>query len=829
MAPVKPLDVSVLYRHTNPDSFEFETTNDLHEVVTESIGQPRAVEAVNFGMGINRNGYNIFALGPTGLGKRSLIKRFFDEKATGMPVPDDWVYVHNFKERHKPQAISLPAGRGKIFQQDMDNLVNELRTALTAAFESDEYRSRKGVIEQEFSERQEKALEALQEKARQKNFSMLRTPGGLVFAPTRNGEVLTPEQFQGLSEEERKEIESQMEELQNELQKLLQQVPEFQREIRERMHELNRGFIDFAVGGLIRDLQQKYVDFPEISAYLKDVKEDVIENADELLPKEEEATSTNPLLTLISRAQSSTPGLLNRYKVNLLVDHSEMKGAPVIYEDNPTYQNLIGEVEHIAQMGALVTDFTLIKPGSLHKANGGFLILDARKLLSQPYAWEGLKRALQSGNITIESLGQMLSVITTVTLEPEPIPLNIKIALYGDRLLYYLLLQYDQDFPELFKVQADFEEQMPRDDGNQSLYARLLAGMVRRNQLRPFDRNAISRVIEYSSRLVEDSQRLTLHLETISDLLQEADYYAGTRNQQVVGREDVQKAIEARIYRADRLREREQETILRNIWLIDTQGEKVGQVNGLSVLTLGNYSFGRPSRITARVWIGKGDLVDIDRQVDLSGPIHSKGVLILAGFLGARYAREKPLSLSASLAFEQSYSGIEGDSASSAELYALLSAIAEAPIKQNFAVTGAINQYGQVQAIGGVNEKIEGFFDICNARGLTGDQGVLIPSANIVHLMLRQDVIDAVRQGKFFIYPVDHIDQGIEILTGIPAGEPNEQRIYPENTINGKVQRRLEELAEKREEFHKGEETETEEEQEEKEPAKVSTPEEGEQ
>jgi lon-related putative ATP-dependent protease len=657
---------------------------------------------------------------------------------------------------------------------------------------------------------------------------MLRTPGGLVFAPTRDGEVLTPEQFQGLSEEERKQIESQMEELQNELQKLLRQVPEIQREIRERMRELNQGFIDFAVGGLIRDLQQKYSDNQKISDYLNNVKEDVTENADELLPKEEEATSSNPILTLISRAQSSTPGILNRYKVNLLVDHSEMKGAPVVFEDNPTYQNLIGEVEHIAQMGALVTDFTLIKTGSLHNANGGFLIIDARKLLSQPYAWEGLKRALQSGEIKIESLGQMLSVITTVTLEPQPIPLNIKIALFGDRLLYYLLLQYDPDFPELFKVQADFEEQMPRDDGNQGLYARLLAGMVRRNRLRPFDRNAVSRVIEYSSRLVEDSQRLTLHLETISDLLQEADYYAGTRDQQVVGREDVQKAIDARVYRADRLREREQETILRNIWLIDTQGEKVGQVNGLSVITLGNYSFGRPSRITARVWIGKGDLVDIDRQVDLSGPIHSKGVLILSGFLGARYAREKPLSLSASLAFEQSYSGIEGDSASSAELYALLSAIAEVPIKQNYAVTGAINQYGQVQAIGGVNEKIEGFFDICKARGLTGDQGVLIPSANIVHLMLRQDVIDAVNQGKFKIYPVDHIDQGIEILTGIPAGEPNKDGQYPEDTINGKVQVRLEALAEKREEFRKGEEAEEEEKEEEKEPAKASNPKEGE-
>jgi lon-related putative ATP-dependent protease len=452
-------------------------------------------------------------------------------------------------------------------------------------------------------------------------------------------------------------------------------------------------------------------------------------------------------------------------------------------------------------MGALVTDFTLIKAGSLHKANGGYLILDVRKVLTQPYSWEALKRALQSEQIKIESIGQMLSLISTLSLEPQPIPLQVKVALIGDRDLYYLLLQYDPDFNELFKVQADFDEQMDRNRENQKLYANMIATMVRRNGLRPFDRAAVARVIEHSARRVEDSERLTTDIEDVQDLLREANYWSQTNGNGVVTAADVQKAIDTRIYRADRLRERVFETILRGTFLIDTEGEKIGQVNGLSVIQLAGFAFGRPSRITANVRLGKGDVVAIEREVDMSGPIHSKGVLILAGFFGGRYGKEMPLSLSASLVFEQSYSGVEGDSASSAELYALLSAIAEAPIRQSLAITGAINQKGQVQAIGGVNEKIEGFFDICNARGLTGDQGVLIPRTNVKHLMLRQDVIDAVQAGKFNIYPIDDVDQGIEMLTGVSAGEPDEQGNYPEGTINGRVYQRLKELAEKRKEL----------------------------
>jgi lon-related putative ATP-dependent protease len=823
MTTVQPLEADVLYTHTDIDKFDFQTTDDLSELAL-AIGQPRAVEALRFGVSIRQEGYNVFALGPSGTGKRSMIRRYFEENAANEPVPSDWCYVYNFKERNRPCAIQLPPGRGRAFRDDMDNLVEELRSSLSSAFESDEYRTRRQVLEQEFQGEQEKSLEGLQERARHRNLALLRTPGGLVFAPMRSGDVISPEELQSMSDEERKELEKTIEEFQAELQQIVQKVPQIQRQIRERLKELNRSFINYAVGDIISDLRQRYAEFPEVIDYLHEVEEDVIQNANDFLAGDDDEQAgggQNPMAALMARARAAQQNPLQRYRVNLLVDNSALQGAPVIYENNPTFQNLTGQLEHQAQMGALVTDFTLIKPGALHRANGGYLILDARKVLMQPYAWEALKRALQSCTLRIESIAQMLSVISTVSLEPEPIPLSVKVGFYGDRLLYYLLSQHDPEFLELFKVQADFDEVMDRSQDNQSLYACLIARLVRENNLRPFDRSAVARVIEHSARLVGDSEKLSAEVQSVANLLREADYWAGVSYDQepsrqdgsqngsqngVVTAADVQKAIDQQVYRSDRLRERVHETILRDIFLIDTQGEKVGQVNGLSVLTLGSFSFGRPSRITASIRFGKGEVVNIEREVDMSGPIHSKGVLILSGFLGSRYAVDRPLSLSASLVFEQSYSGVEGDSASSAELYALLSAIARVPIRQNFAVTGAVNQHGQVQAIGGANEKIEGFFDVCKARGLTGDQGVLIPRANIKHLMVRQDVIDAVREGKFAIYPIDNVDQGIELLTGIPAGEPGEDGLYPPDSINGLVHARLKELAEKAEQLGKADE-----------------------
>jgi lon-related putative ATP-dependent protease len=803
MGSVEPLAPRQLYHPVDPTDFQFETTENLPDLF-EIIGQPRAVEAVRFGMGIEKEGYNIFAHGPNGTGKRSLVRQFFEEKASQEPVPDDWCYVHNFEHDYRPNAIRLPAGRGAIFKRDMEQLVEELRTTISSAFESDEYRARRQVAEEEVNQRQEKALEEMQERAGQHNLALIRTPGGLVFAPVRDGEVMQPEEFQNLSQEERETLEKTVGELQEQLQKVLELVPVWQREVRQRVRELNREITNYAVGGLMAELRQKYSEFDEITAYLDAVQKDVVENSSNFIPQEESGAdgAGGPLAALMSRARPEQQPT-RRYEVNLLVDHQGKQGAPVIFEDNPTYQNLIGRVEHMAQMGALVTDFTLIKSGALHLANGGYLILDVRKVLQQPYTWEALKRALLSRQITIESIGQMLSLITTVSLEPEPIPLDIKVALIGDRWLYYLLSQLEPDFHELFKVQADFDEIMSRTDDNQDLYARVIATISRQKQLRPFDRSAVARVIEHSSRLVGDAEKLSIQISNITDLLQEADYWAGQNGNGAVDSSDVQKAIDAQIYRSDRLRERFHESILRETVRINTQGSAVGQVNGLSVIQLGDFSFGIPSRISARVRLGKGEVINIEREVNMSGPIHSKGVLILSSFLGARYAADENLSLSASLVFEQSYSGVEGDSASSAELYALLSAISKIPIRQSLAVTGSVDQHGNVQAIGGVNEKIEGFFDICKARGLTGEQGVLIPESNVKNLMLRRDVVEAVAEGKFQVFPVANIDHGIEILTGIPAGEPDEEGKYQADTVNGRVQERLAELAKKREELDK--------------------------
>ncbi|HSM56355.1 MAG TPA: ATP-binding protein [Candidatus Sulfomarinibacteraceae bacterium] len=799
MANSSRLSADRLYHHTDPKTLNFETTEELNGMVPV-VGQDRALDAVRFGTGIQQQGYNLFALGPHGLGKYDAINQFIEQRAGNMPIPPDWCYVHNFEQSHKPRALELPAGRGVQLRDDMVKLVDELQAVLPAAFDSEEYHAQRQAIEEEFKERQEQGFEELKDKAQERNIALVQTPSGLAFAPMRDGEVINPKDFLSLPEEEQKRVQSEIEDLQEQLQRILRQVPQWQKETRDHVKELKKEVATFTVSPLFEELREKYSDLPKVLDYLEDVQKHVIENVDNFL--QSASDDENPLAAMMrgQRAPSQPPSF-TEYEVNLLVDNSDREGAPIVHIELPTYHNLIGRVEHMSQMGALLTNFTLIKPGAFHEANGGYLLLDARKLLQQPYAWEGMKRCLRTREIAIESLGQMYSMISTVSLEPEPIPLDIKVVLLGERILYYLLYQYDPEFGELFKVMVDFDDRVERSEQSNETYAQFIASMVRRNELRHFDRAAVARIIEHSARLASDQERLSTHMQSISDLLREANYWAGESGNGVVHEEDVQKAIDEQIYRASRLRERMQEAILRDTVLIDTSGEQVGQINGLSVLTLSSYAFGRPSRITARVQMGKGEVIDIERRVELGGPIHSKGVFILSGFLGSRYAAERPLSLSASIVFEQSYAGVDGDSASSAELYALLSALAEAPIKQAFAVTGSVNQHGEVQAIGGVNEKVEGFFDICQERGLTGEQGVLIPDANVKNLMLRQDVRDAVADGKFHIYPVENIDQGIELLTGIPAGEPDEDGNYPEGTINYRIVQRLDAMAEKLRKF----------------------------
>lgn len=796
-----------LYHRSDPETFSFDSTADLEDL-GQFIGQPRAVEALGFAVGMEREGYNVFALGSPGTGKQTLVKQFLETRAAEEPVPSDICYVNDFEQSHKPRILRLQAGKGKALSEDMDKLIEEVRNALRAAFENEEYQNRQRTIAQEFQDRQAHAFEELQNKAQEKNLKIIRTPAGLAVAPIREGEVMEPDDFKKLPEDEQARVKEEGEELQKESQKIFQKVPVWEREMRQRLKELNREVISFTVGPMIEELRKKYAGFPDVVSYLDSLEKDMIDNAQNLLKTEEEQAQQQQLQKLLSGGGgpqtdggSRESAELRRYKVNVLVDHSESDGAPVVYEDNPTYQNLVGRVEHLAQMGMLLTDFNMIRPGALHRANGGYLVLEALKVLVQPFAWEGLKRMLKSRQIKIESLGQMYSFISTVSLEPEPVPLDVKVVLLGSPLLYYVLRYYDPEFSHLFKVSADFEPDMDRSAENQELFARLIGTVARKEDLRHFDRGAVARVMEHSARIAGDGQKLSIHMEQMTDLLREADYWAGRNGNGKVSDADVQRAIDAWIYRSDRIRERLQEQIQRGIILIDTEGSRVGQVNGLSVAQLGEFAFGRPSRITARARMGKGEVVDIEREVEMGGPIHSKGVLILAGFLGERYATDQPLSLSASLVFEQSYGGIEGDSASSAELYALLSAIARVPINQSLAVTGSVNQHGQIQPIGGVNEKIEGFFDTCKLKGLTGEQGVLIPAPNVEHLMLRQDVIEAVKGGQFHIYAVETIDEGIEILTGVQAGKADAQGNYPGESINGKVYARLGEFAEKQRRF----------------------------
>jgi lon-related putative ATP-dependent protease len=795
MARVQPLRPEALYRRCEPQEFGFETTADLEDL-KEIIGQARAVEALQFGIGIRREGYNLFSLGPSGTGKYTAVRQSLKQKAATEPVPSDWCYVNNFDDPQQPRALQLSPGQGVALRQDMEKLVEELRSAIPAAFESEDYRTRKQVIEEEVKEHHDKAFEELRREAQEKGIALVRTPAGLVFAPTQRGEVISPEDFQKLPEAERQRVEAEVMTLQQRLQVIMRQAPQWEREGREKTKALNHEVAIFAVGHLIEELRKQYAAFPRVVEHLNAMQQDVIDSVEMFLNPPE--ASLAAMMGVPPPHLPKGSAFFRRYQVNLLVDHSASQGAPVIYEDNPTYQNLIGHVEYVAQMGALSTDFGLIRAGALHQANGGYLMLDALRVLTHPYAWEGLKRALRSGEIRIESLGQALSLLSTVSLEPEAIPLGVKVVLLGERLLYYLLSQHDSEFNELFKVEVDFEDQADRNLENNFLYARLIAGLVRQEKLLPFDRSAVARLIEHSARITGDAEKLSLRSRTLCDLLREADYWAREAGHGVVTGSDVERAIEAQIHRADRVRERLREQVLRGLILIDTGGAKPGQVNGLSVLQVGQFAFGHPSRITARVRLGRGEVVDIEREVELSGPIHSKGVLILAGFLGARYAADRPLSLSASLVFEQSYSGVEGDSASSAELYALLSALADAPIKQSLAVTGSVNQLGEVQAVGGVNEKIEGFFDLCKAQGLTGEQGVLIPASNVRHLMLRRDVVEAVEAGKFHVYPIETIDQGIEILTGVEAGDRDAADNFSEGSINHRVEGRLIELAEKR-------------------------------
>lgn len=784
---MQPYELSAerLYQICDDSLLDFETTSDLPDL-NDILGQERALGALHLGVGMRHEGYNLYVMGSPGLGKHAIVRNLLQQRATKAAQAQDWCYINNFRAPHKPLVLCVPAGFGNTLQTDMRRLVRTLLSALPAAFDSDDYRNAVQTIKDEFKAREEALLGSVSEQARQADIMLMSTPSGYTLAPLlKSGEVMGPAEYEQLSAEEKQRIERSSDTLRQTLRQGLQLVASWHREHDKRIEQVNQETTRTTVDIHMAELQSSYQQLPGVMAFLAEVRLDIIERG------EDHFANIEP--TKVLGSQRLTP--FNRYFVNVLVDNSASSGAPLVYEDHPSYQNLVGRIEHLAQMGTLLTDFTLIKSGALHRANGSYLVLDARKLLSQPFAWEALKRALQARELRLQSLEQTLSMASTISLEPDPIPLDVKVVLVGDRRLYYLLNQYDPEFSLLFKVEADFAEDFERSPQNTLLYARLLATLQRREKLKPLERGAVARLIEHASRRVEDAERLSLHLASMLDMLRESDFWAGERGSERVTREDVGRALGESLHRADQIRERMHEAVLRNLRLIETSGSSVGQINGLAVVQLGNHAFGHPVRITATARLGDGKVVDIEREVELGGALHSKGVMILSAYLANRFAREAPLSLAASLVFEQSYGPVEGDSASAAELCVLQSALAGLPLRQDLAITGSVNQHGNIQVIGGVNEKIEGFFDICRARGLSGTQGVIVPEGNVKHLMLRQDLLNAVRDGQFHVYAVSEVDQAMELLTGLPAGAADETGGYPPGSVNAAVKQRLDELS----------------------------------
>ncbi|MBR2299611.1 MAG: AAA family ATPase [Alphaproteobacteria bacterium] len=792
---ITKLSVSELYKKCDLSKFDFNSTVELEERLS-SLGQERAISAVELGVNIKSKGYNLFCFGPEGTGKMSLVKRILEKEAAFRPTPKDWAYVYNFEEPYKPIAISFEAGEGATFAKDVDDLIVEVSSSISSVLESEEYKAALSIVQQKYKNKKDDYIKFLQKKAKGKSVSLLQMPVGLVVAPVKNGEVLNPEAFDALSPAEKEKITNDLNVMQQEIENSAQDVSKWEEKQRTEIEKLREKFIKNITTEPIEKLRQKYKKNKAAADFLKSVSKHILDNIDEFLPDSAQSTPAgledDPLSQLLNRMNKNEEDKFAKFKVNVIVKNTPDSGAPIVHLDHPTQGNLVGKVERIQQYGALLTDFTLIKAGALHKANGGFILIDARKLLLQPFAWDSLKRAIASKTIKIEAPTDD-TTFTTISLDPEPIPLDVKVILTGDEELYELLSERDPDFKDYFKVEADFCTTMERTPANEIEYAKLIGSLSQKKHLRSLNKQAVAKLIEHASRLADSSEKLTAHISSIGDLLREADYWASKTGAKQIGKNHITQAVEAQIYRSNRINEAMLEQIEKGTILMDVKGERVGQINGLVVYNFSRNTFGKPSRITAQVRMGRGEFVDIEREIDMSGPIHTKGVLILQSLLSNRFAKYKPLSLSASIVFEQSYGGVDGDSASSTEYYCLLSAIAELPIKQSIAVTGSINQFGEIQPIGGVNEKIEGFFEVCVREGLTGKQGVIIPRTNVKDLMLKEEVLKCVEENKFHIWAIDTVDDGIEILTGIKAGKPNKNGQYPKGTVNAIVAQKLDE------------------------------------
>ncbi len=783
-----------LRKECDPTLMSCKTTKELAPL-EEIIGQERAVRALKFGLGIKEKGFNIYVAGYPGTGRTSAVKNFLDEVARQKPIPADWCYVNNFSNQYAPKAIRLSPGKGKEFHKDMKEFIEKAKRTLPKAFESDDYTTKRESTIKTMEAQRKALLEQLNTEAKKEGFIIQITPIGLFLIPVIRGKPASDEDILALPPKVREEIRKKKEVLEVEMRNVTKQFMDMERKIEDEINKLNRDIALYAVGHLMENLREKYKEFPDVLSYLEEAEKDILDNVSQFI-REPEAEQQLPFAAAF---MAEAP--FKKYEVNCVVDNAQNKGAPVVIELNPTFQNLFGRIEKEAQFGALITDFTMIRSGSLHKANGGYLVIPVEALLINPFSYDGLKRALKNGQIVIEEIEERLGFITTKSLKPSPIPLDVKVILIGDPYLYQQLYILDMEFSELFKVKADFDTSMLRNDDNMQQYASFVCTICQKENLRHLDGSGLAKLIEHSSRLAGDQTKLSTRFAEIGDIIREANYYAVENNSEFIGGDQVKKAIEEKSYRSRLIQEKIQEMIQRGFLLIDTESATAGQVNGLSVMSLGDFSFGSPSRVTASLGIGREGVIDIEREAKLGGPIHTKGVLILSGYINQKYAQDKPLSLSARLVFEQNYEGVEGDSASSTELYAILSALTNLPIKQSFAVTGSVNQKGEIQAIGGVNEKIEGFYEVCKLKGLSGKQGVMIPESNVQNLMLKEEIVDAVNKGKFHIYSVKTIDEGIELLTGVKAGERRKDGTFEPGSVNDLVDKRLQEMAEKLKQF----------------------------
>jgi len=778
-----------LYSCCNPQRFNFETTEELPDL-TETIGQTRALDAIDFGLNLDSTGFNIFILGDNGTGKSATIRTILEKKAAEERVPEDWCYVYNFENPDIPIAIAMEPGEAAVFYRDMEELIKILKLEIPKIFDSKEYERQKNKILEEFQQKQKQMFAGLEEEAQSKGFSIRKAVSGLMIIPVKKGgEPLTEEEYEALDAGVKAKIDEMGKVLQEKLNDVVREVRENEKEVKNALAQLEREAALAAVGHFMDELRNKYSSHERISSYLSAVTDDILDHLDDFKVQEEQ---TPPLPFM--RMQKNEP-TFTRYTVNVLVNNKDKKGAPCVFESNPTYFNLFGRLEHKFQYGVATTDFSMIKAGSLHKANGGYLVVNALDLLRNFLSYDTLKRALRNGEIRIEDVWEQYRAVSTTTLKPEAIPLKVKVILIGIPYIYYMLYSLDDEYRELFKVKADFDSRMDRTEDAISKYASFIAGICRQNKLLHFDKSGVAKIVEYGSRLASHQDKLSSRFSEVTDLIRESDYWAKKNGSSLVRAEDIEKALNEKIYRTNRIEERLQEMVMEGTIIIDTAGEKIGQINGLAVLGMGDYQFGKPSRITASTFAGKAGVVNIERETKMSGKIHEKAILIITNYIGSTYAKKKPISFSASITFEQLYDMVEGDSASCAELYVLLSSLSGLPLKQNIAVTGSMDQTGEVQPIGGINEKIEGFFDLCKLRGLDGSHGVVMPRKNVRNLMIKKEVVDAVKAGMFSIYPIERVEEGMEIFTGMPMGTLKEDGTYPEGTVNYLVVKRLEEIA----------------------------------